>query len=78
MTTQHTSSTPVTDMVRQHEGDYLAACRDMDEERNALLAAAESALEAIESLVNQDPGDWFEVEMQLRAAIKLAKEGAPT
>ncbi len=32
--------TPITDMVREKDGDYLAAVEELEESRGALLAAA--------------------------------------
>ena len=42
-----TQKTPITDMVRERQGDYLALVEQLELDHNALLAAAEEALLAL-------------------------------
>lgn len=69
-----------------HEGEFAPAIegmRHLRESRDALLAACEAAVVGAEheSCQHDDPDpawhccDWSKVAEQLRAAIKLAKEG---
>ena len=64
--------TPVADMVREHNGDYLVAVEDLEESHSVLLAALQAVYSDIE-LQNVEGGS-AELNLIVQAALVKAKE----
>lgn len=73
-------NTPVTDQVRDHSGDYLAAVEELEESHAALLETARAAADTLEriTLVQSRSASIIQqtakiVAKDLRAAIAEAE-----
>ena len=73
------SATPITDQVRDQQGDYLVAVESLERSHTTLWSALDVARGLLDDLKPVDPtagatlDQWREVKRDIHAAMKQAR-----